>query len=121
MSAKQVWKATSSSQNDMHRVSGSERTALPNARAVGPADPEKPIKLTIYVRPRPARAHVPSLNEIGHSPYEWMHSDQRIQALAAFEADPKDIAAVRKFAAANKLKVIEASTVKRSVLVEGKI
>jgi kumamolisin len=50
-----------------------------------------------------------------------MHSTQRAQTLSAFEADAKDINAVKKFAAANKLKVIEASQVKRSVLVEGKI
>jgi kumamolisin len=94
---------------------------MPDAHVVGPVDPEQPIKLTMYLRSRPAHTHVPSLKEIGHSPYKWMHSVQRAQVLSAFEADAKDINAVKKFAAANNLKVIEASSVKRSVLVEGKI
>jgi kumamolisin len=101
-------------------VEGSERLPLPNAQIIGPADPEQPIKLTVYVRSRAAHVHVPSLAEIGHSPYEFMHSTQHSRALGAFEADTKDINAVKKFAAANKLKVVEASTTKRSVLVEGK-
>ena len=121
MSGKQSWQLSPATQNDMRRVSGSERTPLPDARPIGPADPEQPIKLTVYVRPRPAHTHVPSLKEIGHSPYEWMHSEQRAKALGAFEADAKDINAVKKFAAANKLKIVEASVVKRSVLIEGKI
>jgi hypothetical protein len=66
------------SQEDSHqnlrRVAGSERLPLPYARVIGPADPEQPIRLTVYVRSRPAHTHVPSLKEIGHSPYEWMHS-----------------------------------------------
>ena len=109
------------SQDNLRRVAGSERTPLPNARVIGPADPEQPIKLTVYVRSRPAHIHIPSLKEIGHSPYEWMHSTQSAQVSSAFEADSKDITAVKKFAAANKLKVLEASEVKRSVLIEGKI
>ncbi|WMT75195.1 S53 family peptidase [Bradyrhizobium sp. Ash2021] len=116
--------ATTSEQNsheNLRRVAGSERLPLPNARVIGPADPEQPIRLTVYVRSRPAHAHIPSLKEIGHSPYEWMHSTQSARVLSAFEADAKDINAVKKFATANKLKVIEASEVKRSVLIEGKI
>src|SRR6266481_7131068 len=116
--------ATTSEQNsheNLRRVAGSERLPLPNARVIGPADPEQPIRLTVYVRSRPAHAHIPSLKEIGHSPYEWMHSTQSAQVLSAFEADAKDINAVKKFATANKLKVVEASEVKRSVLIEGKI
>ena len=120
MARKQTLQFATTSQQDLRRVAGSERAPLPNARIIGPADPEQPIKLTVYVRSRPAHTHIPSLKEIGHSPYEWMHSTQSAQSLSAFEADPKDIAAVKKFAAANKLKVLEDSTVKRSVLIEGK-
>ena len=97
------------SQGKLRRVAGSERLPLPNARVIGPADPEQMIRLTVYVRSRPAHTHIPSLKEIGHSPYEWMHSTQSAQSLSAFEADPKDITAVKKFAAANKLKVLEDS------------
>jgi subtilase family serine protease len=50
-----------------------------------------------------------------------MHSTQSAQVSSAFEADSRDITAVKKFAAASKLKVLEASEVKRSVLIEGKI
>jgi subtilase family serine protease len=50
-----------------------------------------------------------------------MHSTQSAQVSSAFEADSRDITAVKKFAAASKFKVLEASEVKRSVLIEGKI
>src|SRR5260370_40002096 len=99
--------ATTSEQNsheNLRRGAGSERMPLPNARVIGPADPEQPIRLTDYVRSRPAHAHIPSLKEIGHSPYEWMHSTQSAQGFSAFEADAKDVNAVKKLSTANRLK-----------------
>jgi kumamolisin len=101
-------------------IPGSERHPLPNAHSVASVDSGKPIKLTIYVRPKATNIEVPALAEIGQNPHQFWNAAGKEKALEAFTADLKDIRAVQKFAASNKLKVLEASPVKRSVLVEGK-
>ena len=101
-------------------IVGSDRHPLASAHIVSDADPEKPIQLTVYVRPRATKAHVPALHEIGRSPREWLHTEDSQKALDAFTADLKDLKAVEKFARANKLKVLESSPEKRSVLIEGR-
>ncbi|HTS36172.1 MAG TPA: S53 family peptidase [Candidatus Solibacter sp.] len=105
----------------MRVIAGSERHPLAGSAPVAAVDPEKTIKLTIYVRPKKSDAEVPMLPEIGHSPHELRRSVADEKILAAFEADPKSLQAVQKFAQANRLKVLESSKVKRSVLVEGKL
>jgi kumamolisin len=105
---------------DLRPIQGSERQPLPGARVVGRSDPEKPIKLTIYVRPRAADVYVPTLHRMSHSPYEWLHTARRVEMLTAFEAEGKELDAVQQFAEANKLTVLETSRTKRSVLVGGK-
>jgi len=105
----------------MRAIPGSERHTLAGAEAVASVDPDKLIKLTIYVRPKASDVEVPRLHEIGHSPHEWQRSVANQKIMSAFEADPKSLQAVHKFAKANRLKVLESSRIKRSVLVEGKI
>jgi kumamolisin len=105
----------------LRAIAGSERHPLAGASPVAGVDPDKLIKLTIYVRPKITDIEVPKLHEIGHSPHEWQRTVAARKAHLAFEADPKSLQAVQKFAQANRLKVLESSRVKRSVLVEGKI
>jgi kumamolisin len=105
----------------LRAVQGSERHPLAGASSVAGVDPDKPIKLTIYVTPKVTDVEVPKLHEIGHSPHEWQRTVHSQKAIAAFEADPKSLQAVQKFAHQNHLKVLESSRIKRSVLVEGKI
>ncbi|MGA7217932.1 MAG: S53 family peptidase [Candidatus Sulfotelmatobacter sp.] len=104
----------------MRAIAGSERRPLMGAAVVASVDPEKIIRLTIYVRPKASDVEMPRLHEIGHNPHVLQRAMASQKAQAAFEADPKSLAAVQKFARANGLKVIESSRVKRSVLVEGK-
>jgi kumamolisin len=104
----------------LRAIAGSERHALIGATPVAGVDPNKLIKLTIYVRPKVTDIEVPRLHEIGHSPHEWQRTVANRKAHPAFDADPKSLQAVQKFAKANHLKVLESSRVKRSVLVQGK-
>jgi kumamolisin len=106
---------------EMRPVSGSERIQLANATIVGRPDPEKLITLTVYVRPGKTNVYTPSLHEAVHSSHAWKQACAAENTLSAFEADRKDLLAVEKFAAANKLKVLESSRSKRSVLIQGKI
>jgi kumamolisin len=99
---------------------GSERSPVAHAQALSGADPNRPIKLTVYVRPKAAEAHVPTLDDIAHGPTRMLQSPERAKALEAFDADPKDIAAVETFATANSLEIVESSATKRSVRLEGK-
>jgi kumamolisin len=105
----------------LRAIPGSERHPVAGSSVVADVDPEQIIKLTIYVRPKSSDVEVPKLHEIGRNPHEWQRSVANQKAIASFEADPKSLQAVQKFARANRLKVLESSRVKRSVLVQGKI
>ena len=104
----------------LRAIPGSERHPIVGSSSVAGVDPGKIIRLTIYVRPKASDVEVPKLHEIGNNPHEYRRLIASQKALAAFEADPKSLQAVQKFARANRLKVIESSRVKRSILVEGK-
>jgi kumamolisin len=105
----------------LRAIPGSERHPLAGSVSVADVDPAKLIRLTIYVRPKTSDVEIPKLHEIGRNPHAWQRTVASQKAMAAFEADPKSLQAVQKYARANHLKVIESSRVKRSVLVEGKI
>src|SRR5258708_30797313 len=100
---------------------GSERTPVTHAQPVSGADPDRPIKLTVYVRPKAAEARVPTLDDIAHGSARMLHSPERAKALEAFDADPKDIAAVETFATANSLEIVESSASKPSVRLERRV
>jgi kumamolisin len=104
----------------LRAIPGSERHPLLGSSSVAGVDPEKIIRLTIYVRPKASDIEVPKLHEIGHSPHEYQRLVASQKTMDAFDADPKSLQAVQKFAHANRLKVVESSRVKRSVLIAGK-
>src|SRR5262249_7206414 len=79
------------------------------------------IKITVYVRPKLSDAVVPTIHDIRQVSHQRISAEQTTKALEAFEAAPEDLEKVAKFAQANKLKVLESSAKKRSVLLEGKI
>lgn len=105
----------------LRAIPGSERHQLLGASPVAAVDAEKLVKLTIYVRPKVTAIEVPKLHEIGHNPHEWQRAVASGKVGDAFDADPRSLQAVQKFARANHLRVIESSRTKRSVLVEGKV
>ena len=106
-------------------LDGSERSALPGARDVGPVAPDERIELTIRVRPAPARAgsiasaqaaareRVTSTNPGGRSYLS------RPELRAAGGADPAEIVQVEAFAREHGLDVIGSEIAERRVVIAG--
>src|SRR5919109_1937183 len=105
-------------------VPGSERTALPGARAAGAPHPKERIEVTLYVRPRiggTALKEALAVERLGAMiPAERRHMT-REEFAAAYGADPKDLAAIEAFAQAYGLTVTEVSSAKRSVVLAGTV
>src|SRR5919109_5243765 len=105
-------------------VPGSERTALPGARAVGAPHPKERIEVTLYVRPRigaTALKEALAVERLGAMmPAERRHMTHE-EFAAAYGADPKDLATIEAFAQAHGLTVTEVSPAKRSVVLAGTV
>ena len=99
---------------------GSERKALSSARAVGPADPDHRIEVTVYVRRNPA-AKPPPPSEVLKLPRQRGKPLTPEQAADIFGAAPEDLAKVEAYARANNLVVLETSRERRSVLLSGTV
>src|SRR4051812_33870689 len=100
---------------------GSERAALPGARALGPADANEHIEVTMLLRPNPgSRDLVTSLttdSELGQS--RDLVSRDAVES--AFSADPADIQQVEAFAHEHGLEVVEASVPRHTVVLGGTV
>jgi kumamolisin len=100
---------------------GSERTLLPGSRKIGPCDPQEQIQITIFLRRGGSPKQFPDVPKIGKLlPAQRKHLS-RAQFAARHGARPADIKKIRAFAAQYKLKVVEVSRPRRSVLLSGSI
>ena len=99
---------------------GSERTALPGAKILSPADPAEQLEVSMIVR-RGARqalqARVAKL-AAGNRSVDIL---SREEFARQHGADPADLAAVRKFAAAHGLNVVEEHAGRRTVVLSGTV
>jgi kumamolisin len=103
-----------------HPLSGSEKETVPGARATGKADPNERLEVSILLR----RGNADALKERAFKMAAGDGSKSRISREAfaqEFGADPKDIAAVRKFAADNRLNVVEEHPARRTVVLSGTV
>ena len=104
-----------------HSVPGSERAPLPGARAMGAADPNERIEVTVVLRRASdadgtATEQVKSARSLQERKYLT-----REQHEAAQGADPEDVAKVEAFAQEHGLDVVEASRARRSVVLSGTV
>lgn len=105
-----------------HAVSGSERTALPGARLVGPADPNELVKVTVLLRRSPSSPEVATFIQdqatrataerqfLTHEEFAKIHS-----------ADAADIQKVEAFAAEQGLAVAEVHPAQRRIVLSGTV
>jgi len=100
---------------------GSERTLLPGSRKIGPCDPQEQIQITVFLRRGGSPKQFPDVTKIGKLPPAQRNHLSRAQFATRHGARPADIKKVRAFAAQNKLKVVEVSRPRRSVLLSGSI
>jgi kumamolisin len=100
---------------------GSERTLLPGSREVGACDPQEQIQVTVFLRRGGSPKQFPDVTKIGKLPPAQRKHLSRAQFAIRHGARPADIKKIRAFAAQNKLKVVEVSRPRRSVLLSGSI
>jgi len=101
-------------------LKGSERTPLRNARAVAPADPTERFEVTVLVRRRARpelRTRVAALatGNVTGAPMS------REQFAERHGADAADLAAVRAFASAHGLTVVQEQAPRRTVILSGTV
>ena len=101
-------------------LKGSERSAFEHARARAPADPDERLEVSVLVRRRAAqvlRARATALTAgdraVGHL--------SRQEFAAQHGAEPPDLAAVRAFAAARGLLVVQEHAARRTVVLSGTV
>ena len=102
-------------------VPGSERAALPGARAVGAPHPEERIEVTLVVRLRSAVTGLPSAEELGATPLQARKYMTREELAAAHGADPNDLEKIKAFAHDHNLTVIETNAAERRVALSGTV
>jgi len=101
-------------------LKGSDRKPLPGSRTVGPADPAEKVQVSVLVRRRARQEFKDRVKRIAAG-------DRSVQPLSReeyarkFGAEPADIAAIKSFAAAHSLSVIQESQVRRTVLLSGTV
>jgi kumamolisin len=78
-------------------VKGSERVALPGARAIGPTDPNQLIEISVILK------HRQTLDITKGAGKAMSHAEFAAQ----YGADPAHVDRIRKFAAEHKLQVLE--------------
>src|SRR5260221_9699985 len=102
-----------------HTLAGSERQALPGARAVGAVAADERIEVTVRLRPKTPLRSLDTGgvdNDTHPGQRKYMTRDENA---AAYGADPRDIDKVGEFAKAHGLVVVETNAARRSVVLSG--
>src|SRR5262249_15335075 len=102
-------------------LNGSERSVLPGAHAVGKADPQERLEVTVLVRRRDAaalRSHVSAVASGDTAGTPRLSHDEFERR---FSADAADVAAVRSFAAGHGIAVAHEDAARRTVMLSGTV
>jgi kumamolisin len=101
-------------------LKGSERTALPGATMLSPADPAERLEVSVIVRRGARRALQARVAKLaaGNRSVDIL---SREEFARQHGADPADLAAVRKFAAAHGLNVVAEHAGRRTVVLSGTV
>jgi len=103
------------------RVEGSERTIPPEARAIGPADPDEIITVSILIRRRLDTPLMPDAASLASSQLRDQAYMTRNQFAQQYGASPEDLKLVEDFARSHGLLVVESSSARRTVVVSGTV
>jgi kumamolisin len=101
-------------------LKGSERKPLPGARAVGNADPTERLEVSVLLRRRNGAALTERVQKLARLENAGGHLSRQ-QFEAQFSADADDIAAVKKFAQAHGLVVVQEHPGRRTVVLSGTV
>ena len=103
-----------------HPLKGSERQPLPGASAVGKADPTERLEVSVLLR----RSNAAALTEHVRKLTSRASADNHLtreEFERRFSADSADIAAVRKFADAHGLAVVQVHAGRRTIVLSGTV
>jgi kumamolisin len=103
-----------------HPLKGSKRQPLLGARAVGKADPAERLEVSILLRRRNGAALTEHVKKLANRESVGGHLS-REEFDRQFGADSADIAAVRKFAGAHGLAVVQEHAGRRTVVLSGTV
>ena len=103
-----------------HVLKGSERQPLAGARAVGRADPAERMEVTVLLRRQAGAELHDRVQRLARGERAAAHLDHAGFA-EKFGAHPADLAAVKAFAAAHGLSVVEEHAGRRTVVLSGTV
>jgi hypothetical protein len=106
---------------DYEQLKGSERRPSPNAKLLGPADPNETFSVTIVLRRRIDGPPIPDFDYFATTPLSQRRRMPEDEFAANYGAAPDDIAKVVDFANGQKLTVVETHAARRTVVVSGTV
>jgi kumamolisin len=101
-------------------LKGSERKAVEGARAIAPSDPKERLEVSLIVRRRARQALQTRVAALGTGSQAPTYLSQE-EFTAQHGAAAEDLAAVRAFAAASSLAVVQESAARRTVILSGTV
>ncbi|HEX3844907.1 MAG TPA: protease pro-enzyme activation domain-containing protein, partial [Steroidobacteraceae bacterium] len=101
-------------------LTGSERSPLPNSRTLGPADPAERLEVTVVVRPADGPGLKDRLQKLARGERSAGHLS-RAEFARRHGASRADLDAVREFAEAHGLAVVQEHAGRRAVVLSGTI
>ena len=102
-------------------LKNSNRTLLPSANLIGPADAAEQIQVTVRVRRGSSSGEFPSDADLGSSRPAQRNYITREEFASKYGARAEDIAAIRAFAAKNSLQVVHVEAPRRTVILGGTV
>jgi kumamolisin len=102
-------------------LKGSERRPLKGSRVSGKLDPDEIIRVTVVLRPRSPARELALVRKLASQLPRDRSYPTRAEFEEAFGSTPAELASVRDFARDNSLKVLEASSARRAVVLSGTI
>ena len=104
----------------LHPLKGSERQPLPGAKSVGKADPAERLEVSVLLRRRSGTALTEHVKKLANREKGGGHLS-REEFERQFGADNADMAAVKKFADAHGLAVVQEHAGRRTVVLSGTV
>src|SRR5271155_4836359 len=101
-------------------LKGSERQPFPGAKAIGRADPAERLEVSVLLRRRNADVLKERLTKLANREGAGGHLS-REEFDRQFGADSADIAAVKGFATAHGLSVVQEDAGRRTVVLSGTV
>src|SRR3984885_1326928 len=102
------------------QLKGSERSALPNAHAIGPADQQERLEVSVIVRPQARDALNEQVSRLAQADRS-SGPQSREDFAAAHGASTTDLAAVKAFAQSHGLSVVQEHAARRTVVLSGTV